>query len=156
MEKYFRKEDGNLCNVIEHCIEQLNIHPSLKVYIATDSQVHKKTIAYATCIVFRYGTNGAHYIYNLDLVPRKRVSMFERLFDEAQRTIDTALMIRDSISLSIEALEFDYNNIKKTESTALIATAKGWALGLGYNPVFKGGQMIAAKAADHICRKKSS
>lgn len=155
MDRYFRMEDRTLVNVIEHCIEQIGKHPELKIYIATDSQRTKKKIAYATLIVFRYGTRGAHYIYQLDFVPRKNTSHYERLYNEAVRTISLADMITKDTALSIEALEFDYNGMIKTLSTPLISAVKGWAMGLGYNPVFKGGEMIACKAADHICRQKS-
>lgn len=151
-------EDGNLCNVIEHTKEQISAKDGLKVYIGTDSQVHKKVIAIATVIVYRYGTNGAHYVYDMVLVPRKSMSHYQRLFEEGSRTISTAQMLKEGIpALSIEALEFDYNGVKKTISSPLITIFKGWATGLGFNPLFKAGKdspMISTKAGDHICRKK--
>lgn len=158
MERYFKMEDGSLCNIIEHTKEQLASKDGLKIYIGTDSQVHKKVIAIATVIVYRYGTNGAHYVYDMMLVPRKKMSHYERLFEEGSRTISTAQVLTEDIpALSIEALEFDYNSIKKTISQPLISIFKGWATGLGFKPIFKAGKdypMISTKAGDHICRKK--
>lgn len=153
MERYFTTEEEDRVNVIDHTIEQINKWPNLKIYIGTDSQDKKRVTRYATAIVYRYGTRGAHYIYLLEDVPKIR-SMYDRLFKEAQKTIDTALMITQEIPVSIEALEFDYNHVPKWASNKLLSAVKGWALGLNFNPVFKSGQMIAAKAGDHICRHK--
>jgi len=148
-------EDKSLCDIVDHTREQLGSKDGLKVYVASDSQVKKKDIYMATVIVYRYGTNGAHYVYHLETIPRKKMTIYERLFDEGSRTINTAMLLKENIpSLSIEALEFDYNGVKKTVSTPLISVMRGWALGLGFNPVFKGGQMLANKAGDHVCRKK--
>lgn len=155
-------EDRSLCNIIEHTLEQLAKQENLRIYIATDSQVHKKTIAFATVIVYRYGRRGAHYIYKLEDIakpPKKKKPIdelvYERLFEEGVRTIDAASILKEAIpALSIESLEFDYNELSKTKSQRLISTMKGWAIGLGFNPTFKCGEMIAIKAGDHICRKK--
>jgi predicted RNase H-related nuclease YkuK (DUF458 family) len=158
MEKYFTMENGSRCNIIEHTKEQIAAKDGLKVYIGTDSQVHKKIIAIATVIVYRYGTNGAHYVYDMITVPRKKMSHYERLFEEGSRTISTAQLLKEQIpSLSIEALEFDYNDVKKTISSPLISIFRGWAMGIGFKPLFKAGKdspMISTKAGDHICRKK--
>src|SRR5688572_22483015 len=130
MERYFKLEDGNLCNVVEHTKEQIAAKDGLKIYIGTDSQVKKKEIFYATVIVYRYGTNGAHYIYQMNTVPKRSMNIkepFERLFEEGAKTIKLAEMLTEAIpSLKIEALEFDYNNIKKTKSQPVIAALKGW------------------------------
>lgn len=156
MEHYFRLRKGGLVNVVEHCLEQIATQDNLKIYVATDSQAHKRMVTFATAIVFRYGSRGAHYIYHLEEVPRKRgtTGEYERLFEEATRTIDTAHIIMANHPIAIEALEFDYNEVKKTKSQPLIATVRGWVRGLGLVPVFKSGEMIANKAADHVCRYK--
>lgn len=154
MEKYFKTVEGKYVNIVKHTLEQIEKYPDLRVYVATDSQDFHMT-RFATTIVYRYGTRGAHYIVFKQELPRFPV-MYNRLFEEAVRTIDTAQILSEEIpSLKIEALEFDYNSISKYKSNPLIQNIGGWAVGLGYNAVFKGGEMLASKAADHECRKGS-
>jgi predicted RNase H-related nuclease YkuK (DUF458 family) len=147
MEKYFRQQDGELVNMIEHTMEQLQFYPNLKVYIGTDSQVYGSVVRYVTVIVYRYGNNGAHYIYQGDEVPRIKDD-FLRLYNEGLRTVEISQYFTEEIpSLAIEQLEFDYAGIKKTLSSALVSVFKGYL-----KARFKGGEMIATKAADHVCR----
>lgn len=153
MEKYFRTEEGLKVNIIEHTLEQLQKWPNLKVYIGTDSQDYGKSTRYATAIVYRYGHRGAHYIFFIEDVPKQK-DMFVRLYDEASRTIEAAQMIDAEIPIAFEALEFDYNHIPRFNSHRLLSSVRGWVTGLNYKAVFKGGDMIACKAADHICRHK--
>lgn len=155
MERYFRLEDGTVVDIVDECIKQISIHNNLKIYIATDSQnrTKRRKVIYATVVVFRYGTRGAHCCFRIDEQPMIR-DVYKRLFQEGELTINTAQMITEEIPVKIEALEFDYAGIKKTLSSPLVSGVGGWAAGLGYNAVFKGGEMIASKAADHYCRRK--
>lgn len=153
MDKYFKKEDGERVNVIEHCAEILGKYPNTEILIATDSQNTKKESRYATVIVFRYGFRGAHYIYNKENVPKIR-DLFSRLFKECELSLDLAEFISNNSAFKISAIELDFNDFKKTKSTPLISACKGWCESLGYNVILKSGEMIASKAADHICRGK--
>lgn len=153
MERFFRLENGDLVDIVDHCISEISKHNNLKVYIATDSQNGKRNTTYATAVVFRYGSRGAHYAYRVERMPKIK-DLYKRLFKEGELTIGTADLITSEIPLKIEALEFDYNNMKKTLSSPLISGVGGWAESMGYNVRFKAQEMIASKAADHICRKK--
>jgi hypothetical protein len=65
-------------------------------------------------------------------------------------------MIDSEIPIAFEALEFDYNTIPRWASNKLVSSISGWVKGLNYKGVFKNTSediMIAAKAADHLCRK---
>lgn len=153
MKKYFRKEDGTIVNLTEHILEQVDMHKNLTIRIGTDSQDYRVT-KYATVVVFRYGLRGAHYIFHYDERARHKTE-YLRLYEEGVRTIETAELICREIPISIEGLEFDFADVKKTLSSKLVQDFKGWTKGINQNPVFKSGQMIATKAADHIIRKKS-
>lgn len=151
MDRWFRTEQGELVDIVDHCLQEIAKRENLKIYIGTDSQNSANKSNYATAIVFRYGQNGCHYVYKKLQVPRIR-DHFSRLFKEAELTIETAELITNEIPIKIEALEFDYNNTKKTKSTQVISAATGWAHGLGYKTKVKPDEMIASKAADHLCR----
>jgi len=154
MEKYFRTEQGERVNIVEHTLEQIQKWPNLEIYIATDSQDQGGKSRYATVIVYRYGKRGAHYIYFREDVPRCK-DMYTRLYDEAVRTIDTAQLIDSEIPVKFAGLEFDYNNLPRHNSNKLLSSVRGWVTGLNYNAVFKGDELVAAKAADHVCRHKN-
>src|SRR6187549_826732 len=151
MEKWFKTQQGEKVNIVEHTLEQLQKWPNMKIYIGTDSQDDRPHTVYVTCICYRYGNRGAHFIYHREKVPIIR-DMYSRLYDEAVRTIDTAQLIDSEIPVAFEALEFDYNYIPKWASNKLLAAVGGWVKGLNYNATFKGAEVISTKAADHVAR----
>jgi predicted RNase H-related nuclease YkuK (DUF458 family) len=148
MERYFKKVDGSYVNIIKHTLEQLNLYPDLKIHIGTDSQTEANTI-YATTICYRYGTRGAHYIVFKEEVDRVKVE-YMRLYDEGMRTLEAARLLTDELPVS-PILEFDYNDLKKTLSSNLVSSFKGY-----HNARFKSEDMIATRAANHECRKRSN
>ncbi len=149
--KYFRTEENELVDILEHSIEQVKLYPDLKIHISTDSQNYGAKTVYATVVVFRYGLRGAHYIYNKVRIPRIK-DTFTRLYKEGEFTIECAEYIQNNTALRVFAVEFDYNNKKKTASSSLVPVLVGWANSLGYKALAKPDDLIAAKAADHLCR----
>lgn len=152
MERYFKTESKELVNVIEHTVEQIQQYPDLKIYIATDSQNYGHTSVYVTVIVYRYGLRGAHYIYRKERIRPSIRDIFQRLWKEAELTIDIAQFLLDNMPIQIEALEFDFNGRIVTKSSPLVKSIKGWAESLGVKAHMKPDDMIASKAADHLCR----
>jgi predicted RNase H-related nuclease YkuK (DUF458 family) len=146
MEKYFKNRDGETVNIVNHTIEQLEKWPNLTIYIGTDSQCYGDITRYVTTVCYRYGVRGAHVVYHKEEVPRVKED-FMRLYNEGYRTLLASDLITSEIPVVIQALEFDYNDFSKTLSTNLVGAFKGTP-----NAVFKSGQMIACKAADHVCR----
>jgi len=140
-----------MVNAVQHTLEQIDKHPHLKIYIGTDSQSYTKETVYVTAIVYRYGNRGCHYIFHKEKLPRVKSDYF-RLYDEGVRTISTFDSLTKEIPVSIEALEFDYQEVLSTISNKLVKDFRGWVSGLPVKAIFKSGQMIAAKAADHIIR----
>ncbi len=153
MDKYFRTEKGERVNVIEHCREILGQYPKAEILIGTDSQNSKSHSWYSTVIVYRYGTNGAHYVYNTIKVPKIK-DLFSRLFKECELSVEIAEYISQYTSYKVGAIELDFNDFKSTKSTPLVSATRGWVESLGYKAVLKSGEMIACKAADHCCRQK--
>lgn len=149
--RYFRTEQGDLVNCIDHCLQEVKKHPDLRIYIGTDSQNYGANTVYVTAIVFRYGTRGAHYIYNKTKVPRIS-DIFSRLFKEGEMSMECASFIQSNSPIKVHAIEFDYNNKKITKSTNLVSTMRGWAESEGYKALVKPDELLASKAADHLCR----
>ena len=155
MEKYFRKEDGEIVSLIEHCKEILGEHPNAEILIGCDSQNSKMWSYYAVAVVFRYGHRGAHYVYSTTKVPKIR-DVFTRLFKECELSLEVADFITENTAYKIGAVELDYNNFKITKSTPLVSATRGWVESKGYKAILKSGEVIATKAADKHSRKKKN
>lgn len=153
MEKYFKKENGEIVNLIEHCKEILGTHPNAEILIGCDSQNSKAWSYYAIAVVFRYGNRGAHYIYITNRIPKIK-DVFTRLFKECELSLEIADFITSNTAYKIGAIELDYNNFKVTKSTPLVSATKGWVESKGYKAILKSGEMIATKAADKHSRNK--
>jgi len=151
MEKYFRTQDGKIVNIIEHTLDQIEKFNHLEISIGTDSQDWGQDTVYVTCIAYRYGRRGAHFIYLKEVVSRiKDFSQFTRLYGEGLRTLEIHDTLTQDIPIAVKALEFDFADAKKTISSKLVSAFKGYA-----NSTFKTGEMIACKAADHVIRHPS-
>jgi predicted RNase H-related nuclease YkuK (DUF458 family) len=153
IDKYFKNEKKEIVDAIEYSLDMAKKHPQMKIHVATDSQNYGPITKYAIAIVYRYDLRGAHYIYKIVEVPRIR-DHFMRLFQEAELSLRCAELIVLNTPLRVECVELDYNNEKKTISTKVVAAARGWAESLGFKTRVKPDEMMAAKAADHICRHK--
>lgn len=151
MEKYFKLENGQKVNLIEHCSEILGKYPDVQILIGTDSQNSKQYSKYAVAVVFRYGYSGAHYISQVIKIPKIK-DLFTRLFKECELSLEVASYINDNTSYKIAGIELDYNDFKITKSTPLISATRGWVESLGFKAILKSGEMIAIRAADCCSR----
>lgn len=151
MEKYFRTEEGERVNLVSHALEIMKENPFAEIRIGTDSQNSRKDSKYATVVVFRFPHRGAHYIYQVTQVPKIK-DLFTRLFKECELSVEIAEFMKES-GFHVSAIELDYNNMKVTKSTPLVAATTGWVTSLGYKAICKNGDMIATKAGDFICRR---
>jgi predicted RNase H-related nuclease YkuK (DUF458 family) len=160
MEKYFRTEQGKLVDILDYTIQRLSKDPDVKIHIGTDSQVKGGEIHYVICIVYRVGKKGAHFIYKKIKKdrPPKTVSQDEqvnmRLNEEVYMTMEIAQFLQSNTSIHIESVEFDFNFEPEHISNRLTSMATGWAKGVGFNAKIKPDELIACRAADHICRKQ--
>ncbi len=140
-----------MVNAVQHTLEEIEKNPNLRIFIGTDSQSYSQETVFVTTIVYRYGKRGCHYIYSKEKMARIK-SEYHRLYDEGVRTIETFGSIVDEIPIGVEALEFDYQEVLSTISSKLVKDFRGWVSGLQTKAVFKSGEMIATRAADHIIK----
>lgn len=155
----FVKVNREKVDLIEYCIKQRMNYPDLKVHVGCDSIVVGGNSWFVTVIAFRYGKNGAHFIFNKTRMSPFRMDngkpdIFRRLLQETKFTMDLAeFLTSNSIFNKTELiLEFDFNNMKETRSREHVAIAQGWASGFGYTSYLKSDMQIACKAANQICQ----
>lgn len=166
-------------DLIQHCLEQKAKYlDDLMVHLGTDSISVGGKVHYFIVVAFRYGKNGAHFVFAKEKVPTYRFEdgkpdIMTKLrreghltMDLAERLVQGGIFTRDQI-----IIEFDYNNLVETISTKLIPEMKGWASYLGYQSLTKYGdyvlvrlgdtldeinEQIAVKAANHLCQGVNS
>lgn len=149
--KVFKHANGDkISNITEHIINLLMKNPNMEVHVGCDSQSSSRSTLYVTVIAFKYGYRGVSYVYHSERVPKIR-DLFQRLWEEAKRSIETAEWLKQKINVPIE-IDMDFNNDKHRKSHNLVASAKGWAQSLGYKVNIKPDNQIATRAADHHCR----
>lgn len=152
MIRYFNVlETNEKVDLLEYIAEKIKENPYIKIYIGTDSQNFGGYTHYATAVVLRYNQRGGHVLYKREKIGRIR-DHFTRLWKECEYSLEVAQWLRDISAINVEAIELDYNSAKITESSKLVSATVGWCKGEGFNVKVKPDEMIAAKAADHVCR----
>jgi|TARA_R110000744_G_scaffold32503_1_gene76059 predicted RNase H-related nuclease YkuK (DUF458 family) len=158
--RVFRNIKGEVVDVIKHTLDVMREHPDVEIHIGTDSQNKKRNTSYATVIAYRYGTRGVHVIFSR-LKVKKVKNLWDRLWKEAEDSINVALWMNEKINVKLE-IDMDYNPNRKFDSFKLISAAKGWATGLGFKVNVKPEldadgrtnlfENYACKAADNLVR----
>lgn len=152
MNKYFNiLESKEKVDLLDYIVEKLREEPNIKIYVGTDSQNYGGYSHYATAVVLRYNQRGGHVLYQKIKVPRIR-DHWTRLWNECQYSLDVALWLKENSPIQVEVIELDFNSVKLTESHKLVSATKGYVQSMGFNVRLKPDEMIACKAADHICR----
>lgn len=150
MVKIFKNINGETLDVVEHTLDILKKCPYVDVHIGTDSQNIGCETVYSTCIAYRYGKRGVHYIYSKTKLP-KIINNWSRLWKEAEYSVEVAQWLRGKMNVEIQ-IDLDYNEDDQYFSNKLISSAKGWVNSLGYTANVKPNIQIATKAADYTCR----
>lgn len=160
MEFTLPNQNGKTVNLISHVYEQKAEHRNLTIHVGCDSTAKEGIWWYVLVVSFRYGNNGAHYIYQKTKIPAIRAEVsgktkpdiFTKLWKEAEISINCAEYLKEN-GIYVDAIEMDYNTIPRWASNKLIGPTEGWAKSLGYVVLNKSDEQIAVKAADHICQK---
>lgn len=152
MIKYFKiLETNEVVDVLEYITKKVAENKFLKIYVGTDSQNYGAFTHYGIAIVLRNETRGGHVLYRKEKLPRIR-DHFTRLWKEAEYSLEVAQWLRDNSAINVDIIELDYAGVKVTKSTNLVAATSGWITSQGFKVKVKPNDMIACKAADHICR----
>lgn len=119
----------------------------LRLYLGCDSQ-NKLNTTYATTLVFNVAATGCHVIYRKEVVPLIS-DMWTRLWGEAERSVETALYLREH-DIEIDTIDLDYNIDPKFKSNKVVTAAVGYVESLGFKARIKPDLLPAAYAADNI------
>jgi len=151
--KFKKLTDNRSFELSEYVINYLkeNKDNDIKIYLGCDSQNRGEFTTYATTLVFHIETSGCHVIYKKEKVPIIK-DMWTRLWDEAERSIDTAIYLRNN-GIEIDTIDLDYNTDVSHKSNKLVAAAVGYVQSLGFTARVKPDLLPAVYAADDIAHK---
>lgn len=155
----FQSVTGKKVNLVNFCLQQFEAHPNCKLYVGTDSQRKKNKkkrggsggIVFITVVAVRYGKNGASFVYNKQHLDR--MTPEEKLRTEMNMTMAYVDELEKN-EILVDFIEFDYNEEAKWLSNKMVNEATGWAKGVGYKTLIKPDELIAVKAANHLCGSK--
>ncbi len=118
------------------------------IYVGCDSrQLRDKTI-FVTVVVVHIGSkHGAKIFWQVDKVGRIR-SIRQRLMEEVNRAVYTALMIADVVEDRPFEVHLDINPNPDHRSSVILKEAVGYVLAQGLKPVLKPDAIAATAVAD--------
>ena len=158
----YKCENGDEVDIIAHtkavCERYAHKTHDLRIYVGCDSQNGRKmrkgssTTVYATVVAFRYGARGAHFIYTRERV-KKIKDRYIRLWGEVERSLEVAKLLKEN-GINVFRVDLDFNEKEIARSSDMVKAAKGYIIGHGFDCEVKPEMLIAAKAADHLVRKK--
>lgn len=140
-------------DVIEYWNSLIKNDTPIETYLGTDSlKVRKSRYVFYVVIVFRFEKSGAHYLHKQENFDHFN-TVEDKLRKEIEFTMDFARYFRSN-GLEIDFLEFDFNDKIKTKSSMLVPEAEGWARMDGFTPLCKMEDLLATRAADHLCTRE--
>ena len=148
--KVFKTEDGRVVNAITYSLDILRRNKDVKIYVGTDSQNRKYSSEFVTVIAYRSGHRGVHYIYNRT-TEKKHRSKEVRLWREVELSVDIAQWLEER-GIKGYCVDLDLNEKITAGSNNLMAAARGYVIGLGFNCTVKPEEQVATRAADHLVR----
>lgn len=136
-----------------HLEDFTKLKSNIKYRVGCDSMnIKDKTVFITTLVGINPGHSGAFILYQKEK-EQKIEDTQTRLWEEVEKAIKFASLLRDKYSLDIECIDFDLNPNEAYASSRLVHSAIGYAEGLGFKAYCKPEFIYAIYAADHIVHK---
>ena len=127
--------------------------PESAVYVGCDSRQLREWTIFVTVVVVHIDSNrGAKVFWQIDRVERIR-SVRQRLMEEVNRAVYTALMIADVVGDRPFEVHLDINPNPDHRSSVIVKEAVGYVLAQGLKPVLKPDAFAAFAVADFLTAK---
>ncbi len=125
-----------------------NTSKSSAVYVGCDSRQFRDQTIFVTVIVIHINSNnGAKIFWQVDRV-KKISSIRQRLMEEVNRAVLTALLIADVVGDRPFEVHLDINPNPDHRSNTIVKEAVGYVLAQGLKPVLKPDSVAAYVVAD--------
>jgi predicted RNase H-related nuclease YkuK (DUF458 family) len=151
MDRTFQKFDGEkINNAVSYVKKYTQDSEEFEVVVGTDSQVYSGHTKFVTAICMYDGDCGAHVIYHSNNVHRDERELFNRLWEEAEATIEVAGHLSAELGTAHVVTHFDINPSEEYRSNVAHKAAVGMAESAGYAFNVKPEAWAATCAADHL------
>jgi predicted RNase H-related nuclease YkuK (DUF458 family) len=128
-----------------------------RIHIGTDSHRSRKArhvaVATAICLWNEENAQGGWYCFYRHHIPKKAFpTLYDRLFHEAQMSVEVACHLRDNLGFDIECVHVNVNP-KESEASSKYATSiKSYVEAYGFKCVLKPDDWAAGGVADKHAR----
>jgi predicted RNase H-related nuclease YkuK (DUF458 family) len=123
------------------------------IYVGCDSRQFRTKTIFVTVVVIHINSNhGAKIFWQVDRV-RRITSIRQRLLEEVNRAVYTALLIADAVGERPFEVHLDINPNPDHRSSVIVKEAVGYVLAQGLKPVLKPDAIAASAVADFITAK---
>ena len=123
------------------------------IYVGCDSRQIRDSTVFVTVVVVHINSNhGAKIFWQVDRV-RRINSIRQRLLEEVNRAVYTALMIADVVGERPFEVHLDINPNPDHRSSVILKEAVGYVLAQGLKPVLKPDAIAATAVADFFAEK---
>ena len=123
------------------------------IYVGCDSRQFRSRTVFVTVVVVHINSNhGAKIFWRVDRV-RRITSIRQRLMEEVNRAVYTALMIADVVGGRPFEVHLDINPNPDHRSSMIVKEAVGYVLAQGLKPVLKPDAVAASAVADFFTGK---
>lgn len=167
MKNFKRFGGAYIDNLGEYVRDYLKHHEAtspngMRIYVGCDSEHNKKRTRYATVVLIYHIGAGAHYIFDIDSVPRVK-DMYMKLWGEVERAFKVGEYLeaelegvypRTNIIEKLVDIDLDLNPNPRWRSNMAYDAGMGFIKGNGYRVRGKPYAYAASCAADLVCRKK--
>lgn len=118
------------------------------------ANIKNKTVYITTIVGFHPGNRGAFIYYIKEYSPRVRDTA-KRLWNEVEKSIAIANLIKQRHNVEVEAIDFDLNTDEKYLSSRFATSAVSYANSFGFPAYCKPDTLLSIYAADFISHRKS-
>lgn len=118
------------------------------------ANIRNKTVYITTIVGFHPGNRGAFIYYIKEYVPRVRDTA-KRLWNEVEKSIGIANLIKERHGIDVEAIDFDLNTDEKYLSSRFATSAVSYANSYGFEAFCKPDTLLSIYAADFISHSKA-
>ena len=118
------------------------------------ANIRNKTVYITTIVGFHPGNRGAFIYYIKEYVPRVRDTA-KRLWNEVEKSIGIANLIKERHGIDVEAIDFDLNTDEKYLSSRFATSAVSYANSYGFEAFCKPDTLLSIYAADFISHSKT-
>lgn len=118
------------------------------------ANIKNKTVYITTIVGFHPGNRGAFIYYIKEYSARVRDTA-KRLWNEVEKSIAIANLIKQRHNVEVEAIDFDLNTDEKYLSSRFATSAVSYANSFGFPAYCKPDTLLSIYAADFISHRKS-